>query len=624
MSEASASPGARAGRRTLLAVAAITLLAAALRLLRLRYVPEDDFYDAAVRSMSLSLHNFLYGAFEPGASAAIDKPPLDLWLQVLSVKLFGFGPTALKLPEALGGTVAVPILYDLVRRLAGRLAGLASAFVLAILPLSVVTSRSDTMDSVMMALLVATAWLLLLAAQRRQLRLLIAAAAVLGLDFNVKLFEALVPLPAFIFFIWLAWRDGSVRARLARLGAAAGVFVAVACSWLVFVSLTPARDRPWPIGSTNGSVWNSVFVYNGIDRITGTAEAAVTSLFARSGASRLLEAVISPPGPLRLFAHNEIDYGGLIGTALFAAIVLAALALWPARARRPGDGALARAGRAQSAAVAGLGVWLVLGFLLFSFSSRAHPRYLEAFTPAVAITLGVSFVVVLRRALRDARWSVCLAGALLVCVVESAAGSGRISRAGIYVVVLVVVALVVLALELARRRGRVLLPAWCSAPIVASLLLAGVLALVMLNDDVRIIRHDSGVQASEVVVAPALTSALSRFLIGHQDGARYEAAFSAPTLAAPQIVADGRPILLLTSLNAQPLVTLAQLRADAARGAVRYVFTEGICPGARYRTLPACSVADEWVRRNATDVTAKLGLAQKRGLLYQLPTNKTT
>jgi len=33
------------------------------------------------------------------------------------------------------------------------------------------------------------------------------------------------------------------------------------------------------------------------------------------------------PGPLRLFAHNEIDYGGLIGTALFAGLVLALAAL---------------------------------------------------------------------------------------------------------------------------------------------------------------------------------------------------------------------------------------------------------------------------------------------------------
>ncbi|HEX2704064.1 MAG TPA: glycosyltransferase family 39 protein [Solirubrobacteraceae bacterium] len=619
----------RRERRAMLALLAITLLGAALRLVRLRYVPEDDYYDAAVRSMSLSLHNFLYGAFEPGASASIDKPPLDLWLQVISVKLFGFGPVALKLPEALGGTLAVPLLYDLVRRVAGRLAGLASAFVLAIIPLSVVSSRSDTMDSVMMALLVVSAWLLLAAVQRRRAGWLLGAAAVLGLAFNVKLFEALVPLPAFVLFFWLGARSKPLRARLARLAASACVLVAVACSWMVLVSLTPAHDRPWPIGSTNGSVWNAVFVYNGYDRIAGAPAAAVTSVLATiadAGNSLAGEtpAVISPAGPLRLFAHNEIDYGGLVGTALFAALVLSALALAPL-VRRVGEpsraGPTGEKPRAvERAAIAGVAAWLILGYLLFSFSSRAHPRYLEAFTPSIAIALGTSLVVLARRARRDPRWSLLLGCGLAMCVVEAAAGSGRLSRAGLFGVALVGVALAAAATGmLARSRRSDLLPrSWTPSAVAATLLIA-VIALVMLVDDVRLIRDDSGVQASEVTVPAALTDALSRFLERHDQGARYEVAVSAPTLAAPLIVKDGRPVLLLTSVYARPLVTLAQLRRDAARGAVRYVFSRGICPGPQYTTLPACSTADKWVRAHATDVTAQLGLGTNHGLLYELP-----
>ncbi len=63
-------------------VALITPAAAALRLVHLAQVPPDPFYDAAVRSMGLSWHNFFFGAFEPGGSVSIDKPPVDLWLQV--------------------------------------------------------------------------------------------------------------------------------------------------------------------------------------------------------------------------------------------------------------------------------------------------------------------------------------------------------------------------------------------------------------------------------------------------------------------------------------------------------------------------------------------------------------
>ncbi len=67
-------------------ICAITALAAALRLAELEDVRGNPFYDAAVHSMGLSWRNFLFGAFDPGAMLAIDKPPLDLWLQVASTK----------------------------------------------------------------------------------------------------------------------------------------------------------------------------------------------------------------------------------------------------------------------------------------------------------------------------------------------------------------------------------------------------------------------------------------------------------------------------------------------------------------------------------------------------------
>src|SRR4029077_19735993 len=141
-------------RNEWVALGLITLAAAVLRLLHLAQVSPDPFYDAAARSMTLSWHNFFFGAFEPGASVSIDKPPIDLWLQVVSVKLFGFSSTTLKLPEAFAGTVTVPLLFACVRRLWGPLAGLAAALAIAVLPVEVITSRSDTMDAVMMALIV--------------------------------------------------------------------------------------------------------------------------------------------------------------------------------------------------------------------------------------------------------------------------------------------------------------------------------------------------------------------------------------------------------------------------------------------------------------------------------------
>src|SRR6185503_2713129 len=79
-----------------LALTAVTVLAAALRFHSLEGVPPNPFYDAAVRSMAHSWHNFFFAAFEPGGRIAVDKPPVDLWLQVASVKLLGFDSLALK------------------------------------------------------------------------------------------------------------------------------------------------------------------------------------------------------------------------------------------------------------------------------------------------------------------------------------------------------------------------------------------------------------------------------------------------------------------------------------------------------------------------------------------------
>src|SRR5205807_8712145 len=135
---------------------------------------------------------FFFGAFDPGAMLSIDKPPLDLWLQVLSVKALGWSRFSLQFPEALGGTLAVPLLYDAVRRAAGRPAGLAAAAALAVFPESVLTSRSDTMDSVMMLLVIAALWLTIRGSLSGRRRAIVLAGVALGLAFNVKLLEALV------------------------------------------------------------------------------------------------------------------------------------------------------------------------------------------------------------------------------------------------------------------------------------------------------------------------------------------------------------------------------------------------------------------------------------------------
>ena len=195
--------------------------------------------------MAVSLHNFLFGAYEPGGTLAIDKPPLDVWLQVISTQIVGFGPVALKLPPALCGTAAVPLLYDAVRRVLGQLAGPVGALMLAVLPIAVLSSRSDTMDASRCSSMCC-------AVADRALRadppgaLVYLAAASLGLAFNVKLFEGLSALPALALLGVLAL--DAPRARIALRERHR--FVVVALSWLTVTLFFPGSERPYAIGST--------------------------------------------------------------------------------------------------------------------------------------------------------------------------------------------------------------------------------------------------------------------------------------------------------------------------------------------------------------------------------------
>ena len=609
------------------ALAGVTVLAAVARFSDLAAVPRNSFYDAAVRSMSQSWHNLLFGAFDPSASASIDKPPLDLWLQVLSVKIFGFHSASLKYPSALAAALAVPLLYDLVRRLASRPAALASAFTLAILPISVLTSRSDTMDSLMMALLVLCAWLVVRSIERDQRRWLLLAAFVLGLDFNVKLFEPLIAAPALVVLAGIA-----LRPRLRDCAAVVAVFLVTALGWMAFVSLAP--DRPYPIGSSDGSIWNAVFVYNGVDRVIQTphpdrfsapsASSRPTGAYEVAMASGKLPApgggplktrprrapAQAPAGPLRLFDKSSQDYGGIVGVELLAALLFGGLAL--ALGHRELRGV-------QRAAAVGVAVWLLSGLVLFSAVGRLHPRYLEAFTPAVAIAAGVGAMALARR---DATWRaiLCLAGALAIVFLEGVriTGVGKIVSDGRYAALLLTaVALVAMAVALALARdagGR--WPPWLDPRVLGALALIAI-APFALARDLRLIRHHNGDQALSPSIPSSVVGSLSSYLKANQGGARYEVASSAPSLVAPLIIRDGRPVALLTTVDARPLVTLSKLQQLAASGQVRYVLTRGRCPVPRNHKLAACSAAVEWVMAHGHDVTAAAAPGQSQ-LLYRI------
>lgn len=80
----------------------------------------NTYYTAAVKSMSSNFTNFLFGSLDPAGVVTVDKPPLSLWPQVISVRIFGFHNWSVLLPQVVEGVAAIFLLHRTVRMWAGR------------------------------------------------------------------------------------------------------------------------------------------------------------------------------------------------------------------------------------------------------------------------------------------------------------------------------------------------------------------------------------------------------------------------------------------------------------------------------------------------------------------------
>jgi len=226
------------------------------------------FYSAGVKSMLRSLHNFVFISFDPGGLISVDKPPLALWIQATSAKLFGFSPLSLLLPEAIAGVLTVALLYVLLARRLGVIAASAAALTLAVFPSFVAVSRDNGVDPLLILLMLVACGVGLRAAESGRLRTLLLCGVVVGLAFNTKTLAAYLVLPGIV-LAYLICAPGSARRRVAQLLVAGLVMVAVSFAWVAFVDLTPASKRPYVGSSTNNSELGLTFEYNGLGRVEG-------------------------------------------------------------------------------------------------------------------------------------------------------------------------------------------------------------------------------------------------------------------------------------------------------------------------------------------------------------------
>jgi 4-amino-4-deoxy-L-arabinose transferase-like glycosyltransferase len=400
----------------------------------------NTYYSAAVRSMAASWHAFLFGSLDKSGLMTVDKPPAALWVQALSVRIFGYHPLAILVPEALMGVAAAVLVYDMTRRVFGRGAGFAASLTMALTPITVAMSRHNNPDELLILSCVAALWFATRALQDGRTRWLVLSGVCVGLGFETKMAVALFVVPGiFLAYLWVA-PGGRTRLRaLGQLLWGGLALVVVGLAWPVLVWLTPAADRPWISGTSDNSIWSLIVNYNGLGRVAGQAGTPGAGVGGGGGGGGGFSG--GATGPFRLLdAALGGQAGWLIGFALVAGIgILVATRLQRTDAR-------------TGWVVAVGGALLVTAVVFSEASGIFHPYYVSFLAPWIALLVGAGVGEALsgRRSGRVIGALAVVGGAITELVVLGGV-DGSVSWARPLVIVVAVVAALGLAIRLSAR-----------------------------------------------------------------------------------------------------------------------------------------------------------------------------
>jgi 4-amino-4-deoxy-L-arabinose transferase-like glycosyltransferase len=355
----------------------------------------NTYYSAAVKSMSTSWHDFLFASLDKTGLMTVDKPPLAFWVQALSVRVFGLHPLSILVPEALMGVAAVALVYDMTRRMFGRVAGSVAGLTFALTPITVAIARHNNPDELLILCCVAALWCAVRALETGRTKWLLLSGVCVGLGFETKMAVALFVVPGIaLAWMWNRWGDTrSERFKAFRQLLAGGVaMIVVGGAWPLLVTLTPAADRPWISGTSDNSIWSLIFGYNGLGRVAGQTGGPAGGGGPGGGGGGFGGNLFGgATGPFRLLQSSLGDQAGwLLGFAAVAGLAL--LALTRLRRRDPRTGWLIAVG----------GAFLTTA-VVFSFASGIfHPYYVSFLAPWAAMLVGAGAGLMLTRSLGGA------------------------------------------------------------------------------------------------------------------------------------------------------------------------------------------------------------------------------
>jgi 4-amino-4-deoxy-L-arabinose transferase-like glycosyltransferase len=589
----------------------------------------NTYYSAAAQAAGQSWSAMFFGSIDAAGFITVDKPPAALWLMGLSVRVLGLSPFAVLLPEALCGVGAAVLLYDAVRRQFGFAAAVIAGVGFAVTPVAALVFRYNNPDALLVLLLVAAAWALVRALETDRRAWLVAAGVLVGIGFLTKYLQAYLVLPGLALAYLVAGRGG-LRRRVAGLAVAASSTLAASAWWVAIVELVPAGSRPYIGGSTDNSVLELVFGYDGLGRIFGQGGPGAPG--GGGGPGGLA------PGGLRAFGVGPGggpggSFGGAPGLLRMFSAEWGTQISWllPSAAIGLLVGLGARIGaRRTDARLAGLllwGGWAVVHVLVFSLMSGiAHPYYSSAIAPAAAALTGAGLAEAWR--LRDrVRW----AGLLLAAILAATAWwqlqlldrvPAYLPGLGIGALCVALAAAIVLAVPAvpgdlgARRIARGAAVLGLAAILVGpSAWTAATVGRAIAGGDPSAGPVSGGARGGPGGFAgfpgdPGGTDrALVDYLVANRGAATWLVAVSSASAAGPLQLASGVPVMAMGGfMGSDPTPTLTQLQADVHDGRLRFVLVggRGAGPGGFFGGDGQGSAASErnaWVERQCSPVS---------------------
>ncbi|MCY7974477.1 glycosyltransferase family 39 protein [Bacillus inaquosorum] len=287
----------------------LILLAAAF--LNTYHIWQDDtanqYYLAAVKSMTQSFHNFFYASFDPSGFVTVDKPPVVLWIQTIFALIFGVHTWSVILPQALSGVGSVFLLYRMIKPAFGIGAARIAALVMTLTPIAAAVSRTNNIDSMLVFTLLLGSACLLRAVKQDKLVWLLTAFALIGLAFNMKMMQAFMVLPAFVLFYLIASRV-SLKKKTGSLILSLVLLTGLSISWAVVVDSTSSSSRPYVGSSQTNSVLELAFGYNGTERLLGqTTGLAQGDINAAGGGNMQNHNTMQAPNSSGSSGNSKLD-----------------------------------------------------------------------------------------------------------------------------------------------------------------------------------------------------------------------------------------------------------------------------------------------------------------------------